>query len=71
MIVVGTGADPLLKQLRQVRKMGGMTGVLGMLPGIAKVKKQLSEAKIDDGMVKRQEAIILSMTKAERRNWKL
>ncbi|MBV8393629.1 MAG: signal recognition particle protein, partial [Alphaproteobacteria bacterium] len=67
----GFDFDDLLKQLRQVRKMGGMTGVLGMLPGIAKVKKQLNEAKIDDGMIKRQEAIILSMTQKERRNWKL
>ena len=67
----GFDFDDLLKQLRQVRKMGGMTGVLGMLPGIGKVKKQLADAKIDDGMIKRQEAIILSMTKAERRNWKL
>src|SRR5690349_4387564 len=67
----GFDFDDLLKQLRQVRKMGGMTGVLGMLPGIAKVKKQLNEAKIDDGMIKKQEAIILSMTKKERRNWKL
>ncbi|HEX7967211.1 MAG TPA: signal recognition particle protein, partial [Stellaceae bacterium] len=52
-------------------KMGGMGGVMGMLPGINKIKKQLDEAKIDDGMIKRQEAIISSMTKAERKNPKL
>ncbi|HEY0525335.1 MAG TPA: signal recognition particle protein [Stellaceae bacterium] len=63
--------DDLASQLRQLRKMGGVGGVMGMLPGIAKVKKQIEEAKIDDKMVKRQEAIISSMTKAERKNPKL
>jgi signal recognition particle subunit SRP54 len=63
--------DDLAAQLKQLRKMGGMGGVMGMLPGINKVKKQLDEAKIDDGMIKRQEAIISSMTKAERHNPKL
>jgi signal recognition particle subunit SRP54 len=63
--------DDLAGQLRQLRKMGGMSGMLGMLPGIGKIKKQLGEAKIDDGMIKRQEAIISSMTKKERRNPKL
>ena len=48
-----------------------MSGMMGMLPGIGKIKKQLGEAKIDDGMIKRQEAIISSMTKGERRNPKL
>jgi len=63
--------DDLASQLRQLRKMGGMSGMLGMLPGIGRIKKQLSEAQIDDGMIKRQEAIISSMTKKERRNPKL
>ncbi len=63
--------EDFLSQLRQLKKMGGMGGLMGMLPGIAKVKKQMSEAKIDDGMLKRQEAIILSMTKAERRDPKV
>lgn len=63
--------DDFLSQLRQLKKMGGMGGLMGMLPGIAKVKKQMADAKIDDGLLKRQEAIILSMTKAERRDPKL
>ena len=63
--------DDLAGQLRQIRRMGGMTGMLGMLPGIGKIKKQLSEANIDEGIIKRQEAIIGSMTRAERRNPKL
>ncbi|MFI4987204.1 MAG: signal recognition particle protein [Alphaproteobacteria bacterium] len=60
--------DDMAQQLRQVRKMGGMEGLLGMLPGVAKVKRQLAEQRIDGGMLKRQEAIISSMTKGERRN---
>jgi signal recognition particle subunit SRP54 len=63
--------DDLAAQLRQIRRMGGMTGMLTMLPGVAKIKKQLGEANIDEGIIKRQEAIISSMTKRERRNPKL
>lgn len=63
--------DDLAGQLRQIRRMGGMSGMLSMLPGIGKLKKQLGEANIDGGIVKRQEAIISSMTKSERRNPKL
>jgi signal recognition particle subunit SRP54 len=63
--------DDLAAQLRQLRRMGGMSSMLGMLPGIGKVKKQLDAANIDETIVKRQEAIIASMTKAERKNPKL
>ncbi|MBI1774218.1 MAG: signal recognition particle protein [Proteobacteria bacterium] len=63
--------DDMASQLRQLRKMGGLGGVMGMLPGIAKIKDQLAGAKIDDTMVKRQEAIISSMTRAERRDVRL
>ena len=63
--------DDLAGQLRQIRRMGGMGGMLAMLPGIGKLKKQLGEANIDEGIIKRQEAIISSMTKSERRNPKL
>jgi signal recognition particle subunit SRP54 len=44
---------------------------MGMLPGIQKVKSQLDAARVDDRMVKRQEAIIGSMTRAERRDVRL
>lgn len=60
--------NDLASQLRQVKKMGDLKGILGMLPGIGKMKKQIEEAHIDPKMIDRQEAIILSMTKAERRN---
>jgi signal recognition particle subunit SRP54 len=58
--------NDLAEQLSQMRKMGGMQGLLGMLPGIGKVKDQLAAAGFDDGILKRQEAIISSMTKKER-----
>jgi signal recognition particle subunit SRP54 len=63
--------NDLAAQLRQLRKMGGMGGVMGMLPGVQKIKKQISEANLDDSLIKRQEAIIGSMTKAERHDPKL
>jgi len=58
--------NDLADQLTQMRKMGGMQGLLGMLPGIGKVKDQLAAAGLDDRILKRQEAIIGSMTKEER-----
>ncbi|MBV9150254.1 MAG: signal recognition particle protein [Alphaproteobacteria bacterium] len=63
--------DDLAAQLRQLRRMGGMSGMISMLPGIGKIKKQLDSANIDETIVKRQEAIIGSMTKAERKNPKM
>ena len=60
--------DDLLNQLRQLRKMGGLSGLMGMLPGAMQAKAAMSKAKIDEGQLKRQEAVILSMTAKERRN---
>ncbi len=54
-------------QLKQIGKMGGMSGLMGMLPGVAKVKAQLQDANLDTGMLKKQAAIIGSMTVKERR----
>ena len=59
--------DDLADQLAQVEKMGGLGGLMGMMPGVAKMKEQLA-GRIDDKMIKRQRAIILSMTPRERRN---
>jgi signal recognition particle subunit SRP54 len=61
----------LSDQLKQMEKIGGMSGVLSMLPGIGKVKKQIEEADLDNTVVKRQQAIISSMTQRERRVPKL
>ncbi len=58
--------NDFLSQIRQLQKMGGLGGLMGMLPGIGKLQKQIAAAGIDDSMIKRQEAIILSMTKKER-----
>jgi signal recognition particle subunit SRP54 len=63
--------NDLSDQLKQMQKMGGMGGVLAMLPGLGKVKKQLDAANLDDSVLKRQQAIISSMTKAERKTPKL
>jgi signal recognition particle subunit SRP54 len=63
--------DDLAAQLRQIGRLGGMGGMLAMLPGVAKLKKQLGEASIDESIIKRQQAIISSMTKSERKNPKL
>ena len=60
--------DDMRKQFAQVRKMGDLKGILGMLPGIGKMAGALKDANIDNKMVARQEAIITSMTKAERKN---
>lgn len=63
--------EDMRKQLEQMRKMGGMEGLMGLLPGVGKMKKQMAAANIDEGMLKRQEAIIQSMTPKERANPKL
>jgi signal recognition particle subunit SRP54 len=58
----------LREQLTQMQGMGGLGGLMSMLPGIAKMKNQLAAANIDEGVIKRQIAIIDSMTPQERRN---
>ncbi|CAA7621790.1 Signal Recognition Particle (SRP) component with 4.5S RNA (ffs) [Candidatus Terasakiella magnetica] len=60
--------EDMRKQFGQIRKMGDLKGIIGMLPGMGKIAGQLKDANIDEKMVSRQEAIILSMTKAERKN---
>jgi len=49
-------------------KMGGMEGMMGMLPGMGKMQKQMDAAGVDDSILKRQIALINSMTKKERAN---
>ncbi|WP_184386046.1 signal recognition particle protein [Roseococcus suduntuyensis] len=55
-------------QLKQIGKMGSLSGMLGMLPGIGKLKSQLEGANLDQTILKKQAAIISSMTVKERRN---
>ena len=60
--------NDLSEQLSQIEKMGGMGGIMGMLPGMAKMKDQIAAAHLDEKQLKRQRAIISSMTAKERRN---
>ncbi len=60
--------EDMLKQIRFIKNMGPLDKLLGMLPGIG---AQLKGLKIDESKLKKTEAIILSMTKQERRNPKI
>jgi len=54
-------------QLKQITRMGSLSGILGMLPGVGKIKAQLDDANLDTTLLKRQAAMIGSMTPGERR----
>jgi len=58
--------NDLKMQLEQMIKMGGMEGMMGMMPGMGKMQKQMEAAGMDDSILKRQIALINSMTKRER-----
>jgi signal recognition particle subunit SRP54 len=58
----------LREQLAGMAKMGGMSGLMAMMPGVAKIKSQMAERNLDDGVLKRQMAIIDSMTPGERKH---
>ena len=58
-------------QLRQVQKIGGMSGIMSMLPGAETLKGKMSSMGMDDKLVKKQLAIIGSMTPRERKYPKL
>ncbi|WP_166417926.1 signal recognition particle protein [Cochlodiniinecator piscidefendens] len=60
--------NDLKMQLEQMIKMGGMEGLMGMMPGMGKMAKQVQDAGMDDKVLKRQIALIQSMTKKERAN---
>jgi len=61
--------EDFLDQMQQIKKMGSLKGIMGMLPGANKMKDQLDN--FDERELTRTEAIIRSMTPAERRNTKL
>ena len=63
--------NDMADQLRQVTNMGGLSGLMGMLPGVGKMKKQMTEANVDEKMILHQQAIIQSMTSRERLKPKL
>jgi signal recognition particle subunit SRP54 len=58
--------EDFLTQMKQVRKMGPLQNVLGLMPGMGKAMRQLRQVDMDERELDRLEAIILSMTPAER-----
>jgi signal recognition particle subunit SRP54 len=60
--------NDLLSQMDQMKNLGGMGGVMGLLPGMRQLKKQLENANFDDAVLKKQKAIVQSMTQKERKN---
>jgi len=60
--------NDMLEQLRQIQKLGSVGSIMAMIPGLSKFKNQIEQAGIGDNLIKKQEAIILSMTKSERKN---
>ena len=60
--------NDMLSQMRQMKKIGSVGSILGMLPGLSKFKSQIEESGVCDNLMKKQEAIILSMTAEERRH---
>ena len=63
----GFDLNDLYKQIKMIQKMGGVSGMASFIPGLAKVKSQIEEANVDQNVLKKQLAIIESMTKQERR----
>ncbi len=62
--------EDYLESMKQMRNMGGLTSILGMLPGLG-AKMPDMEGLVDEKQIARTEAIVLSMTFAERKNPKL
>lgn len=60
--------NDMLAQMQQINNMGDIKGVMKMIPGLSKFRDKIDAANIDNKMVLRQAAIILSMTPRERRN---
>jgi signal recognition particle subunit SRP54 len=60
--------NDLAEQFRMLDRMGGMGGLMGLLPGMGKMKGQIEGLDSENKLLKRQEAIILSMTAKERTN---
>lgn len=60
--------NDLLSQMQQMNRMGDIKGIMKMIPGMSKFSAQIDAANINNNFIKRQEAIILSMTPYERRH---
>jgi signal recognition particle subunit SRP54 len=60
--------EDMLEQYRRMRKMGSLQSLVEMIPGL---KGQISEEQVNERDMTREEAIILSMTPAERNNYRI
>lgn len=60
--------DDYISQIKMIKKLGGIGGMLGILPGMSKLTGKIDPSKLNDKILVHQEAIVLSMTKKERRN---
>ncbi|MDC6469012.1 hypothetical protein PQZ45_03115 [Candidatus Pelagibacter sp.] len=50
-----------------MKKMGGIEGIMSFMPGVSKMKSQMDASGIDESVISKNEAIILSMTKKKER----
>lgn len=62
--------EDYLESMKQMKKLGGLSAILGMMPGMGGKMNDI-ESMVDDKQLAHMEAIVLSMTPAERRNPKL
>ena len=60
--------EDLLAQLKQMDKLGDVKGIMKMIPGVARFAKQIDESKVDNKLIRRQQAIIQAMTPKERKH---
>ena len=60
--------EDLLQQLKQMDKLGDVKGIMKMIPGVARFAKQIDESKVDNRLIRRQQAIIQAMTPKERKH---
>lgn len=58
--------NDMLMQMQQIKKLGSIGSIVSMIPGLSKFKSQIEDSGVGDNLMKKQEAIILSMTKEER-----
>jgi signal recognition particle subunit SRP54 len=63
--------NDMASQLEQMLKMGGISTMLGFLPGIGKIKDKIAESGMNDKIIRQQLAVVRSMTKGERRDYRL
>jgi signal recognition particle subunit SRP54 len=60
--------EDFLQQIQQLKKMGSLSQIMEMIPGVNQLARKMPAAALDEGQVKRVEAIIRSMTPQERHN---